>query len=717
MRLKGKLVVAFLGIAVIGMVLGGIGYRGIRFLEEKNRYVGNVALPLVEGVGEIQKMLLEMEKAGRTLTQEGLPFTERKALHGEMQRQGEELTHKIEALQQMETHRDFLEGLEGFKKNLGEMQKIQEKVFTLDQEVMAYGIENPLEFKFEIMGILSAHNLWAKDLVESALTVRPFRGILDHEKCGLGQFMANLKTNNEELVQIFNNIKDAHKNIHDAGRMAVEIIADEGIPATVKREKLSTMVQTRLIMSMRVVSTGLASAMEVAENSSKVFGELQNLIFVDQAKLLKSAEAQLKSLMEMAKTEAQGYVRESAAAGKSATLQILIWMAAGGLFALLLGLFLASRIANPLRRVAEVAVRLRDGDFQVTREDFGVRSRDETGDMAKALTEMVQRVGEVLRHITELAENFGAMSESLQGHSRESRQAVEEIRSNLERSEKLFEDVAQALEQTNAGVEEVSSGASTNASSATEGAEASEEAREVSTRAMESMEKVSREMEQIGQRSAKINESMGSVGGAVEKIGGFVSTIGGIADQTNLLALNAAIEAARAGEAGRGFAVVAEEVRKLAEESNQAAREVGQIMEELRSRAKDAGAEVQASREQVEKAVTLAQSTYRELQHSLKVVERMNGVVQNIAAIAQEQAASSEEMAASVDSITQNNRKVSEALGSMGQSAGTTFNTIEGVDRAASELAKGAEELQRELRFFRLASENSGELPRIPERL
>ena len=157
--------------------------------------------------------------------------------------------------------------------------------------------------------------------------------------------------------------------------------------------------------------------------------------------------------------------------------------------------------------------------------------------------------------------------------------------------------------------------------------------------------------------------------------------------------------------------MVAEEVRKLAEESNQAAQEVGQIMEELRSRQRNAGEEVQASRDQVDKAVALAKNTYEELHHSLKVVERMNGVVQNIAAIAQEQAASSEEMAASVDSITQNNRRVKDALGLWGNPPIPPSTPLKEWRGAASELARGAE-------IFSGSSDSSNspwrEFPRLP---
>ncbi|NVK23629.1 MAG: CZB domain-containing protein [Gammaproteobacteria bacterium] len=88
-------------------------------------------------------------------------------------------------------------------------------------------------------------------------------------------------------------------------------------------------------------------------------------------------------------------------------------------------------------------------------------------------------------------------------------------------------------------------------------------------------------MSELGSQMGSMTSNISGLSEMADKINIFVSTISKISDQTNLLALNAAIEAARAGEAGRGFSVVADEVRALANNTNESANEVSDLVNEI----------------------------------------------------------------------------------------------------------------------------------------
>lgn len=169
---------------------------------------------------------------------------------------------------------------------------------------------------------------------------------------------------------------------------------------------------------------------------------------------------------------------------------------------------------------------------------------------------------------------------------------VEQAFATSENVKEYGESLPASSEEMNASLEEVASAAnqlSSNAGSLNEGAQEMRQAGKAISdqagRGNTALEKITEQINVGKDVTGELQQGIEFLKQKAEEIGSIITTIQGIAEQTNLLALNAAIEAARAGEHGQGFSVVAEEVKKLADQSENSSTEIVKLIETMQNQA------------------------------------------------------------------------------------------------------------------------------------
>ena len=244
-------------------------------------------------------------------------------------------------------------------------------------------------------------------------------------------------------------------------------------------------------------------------------------------------------------------------------------------------LLVTKGVTTPLDEMVKILDNLRKGDFRESHLDTD--RTDEFGFMAVALRDMRTTVSKLIQKTNSSAEQLAASSQELTASAHQSAQASEQVAQSVTNSASAVVEQQQQIGEAMDSIEragvaiqnlnKTTSSVSKHVGTANDEASAGTQAVEDAVNQIVSVEKIVNDsaltVDKLGERS--------------KEIGQIVEAISGIAEQTNLLALNAAIEAARAGEHGRGFAVVSEEVRKLAEESQEAAQKIATLIGDIQN--------------------------------------------------------------------------------------------------------------------------------------
>ncbi|AOY05994.1 methyl-accepting chemotaxis protein TlpC [Bacillus subtilis] len=341
--------------------------------------------------------------------------------------------------------------------------------------------------------------------------------------------------------------------------------------------------------------------------------------------------------------------------------------------------------------------------------DMTIEVSDKTGDELSELSvyynKMRMKLNDTIQTVQQSALQLASASQQLSAGAEETNQASEKITEAVQQIANGAQDQITRIENSESSLKQASADIRDISANTAAIADKGQLAQSKADIGQKEIANVQAQMDAIHQSIQKSGEIIHQLDGRSKQIEQILSVITQIADQTNLLALNAAIEAARAGEQGKGFAVVADEVRKLAEESQQSAGQISKLIIEIQKDMNRSARSVEHVKTEAAEGVTMIQRTRDAFKEIAAATGEISAEISDLSASVTNISASAHHIN---DSFAANTADIKDSTKNTRQAAALTeeqFAAMEEITAASETLSQLAEELTGIISQFKMINQ------------
>ncbi len=490
------------------------------------------------------------------------------------------------------------------------------------KEISSYWVPKHIGLSEKLESIFSGHKDWALNVSQDILNNRRTDAETDHTKCRLGKYLASEESRNlektwPEYAENINKIKMYHENLH---KSLIDI--NNARTASARRNIFINTTRTLLDNIGEHFQEIIALESNIAKQSDKAI----DIFKTKTDPLLQQVTLKLEETSEVINRESDRLNAYADSVIKQQSVIIGIGVVAGIVIAIILGLLITRSVMKQLGAdpsvIKDIAEKIANGDLRIRVDD-----RKAIG-VFKSMQIMVENLVDIIQNISTSADQVTSGSIQISDSSQQ---------------------ISSGASEQAAGTEEVSSSMEQLASNIQLNSENALKSNEIA-------KSVVKRAEEGGNAVKETTEAMKNIS---EKIG----VIEDIARNTNMLALNAAIEAARAGESGKGFSVVAAEVRKLAENSQNAASEITEISTSSLSRAQEALSVIENLVPEFKTVSELVEDITSASAEQNSGAEQINNAILQLDSVIQQNASYSEEMASMAEELSSQAELMNSTIG------------------------------------------------------